>query len=94
MQDLTTANKKYYPKDATVFYDLQARQRKGEISELKKQVAIPLKVNNHLVGYYYASFTYKERGRLVVVHARARNNAYKIERELMKAIYDITIVEA
>lgn len=73
---------------------LKVLQRQGEISNLKLQVPFDLSVNGHHVTQYRADFVYEKDGEEIVEDAKGYvTPEYRIKRELMKAVHDITIFE-
>lgn len=77
---------------------LAAMERDGLISELRRQVRFPLKVNGILVCTYVADFEYRdaERGRVVQdvkSEATKRIPLFRVKKLLMKAIFNIEIQE-
>lgn len=76
---------------------LQALQRAGRISGLKRQVRFPLRVNGTLLCSYVADWTYTEKGQAVVEDfkspATAKDPVYRIKRKLMEILNNIEIRE-
>jgi hypothetical protein len=70
----------------------------GEIKDLRRQVAYPLVVNGVTVSRYTADFVYlTQDGRTVVEdtksEATAQDRSYGLRKRLVKALYNIDIVE-
>ena len=74
---------------------LASMERDGLISELRRQVRFPLKVNGLLVCTYVADFEFRDRDRKRVVQdvKGYKTREYKIKRVLMLACHGIEIVE-
>ena len=82
---------------------LQARERAGEISELRRQVPFDLHANGVKVGRYNADFSYKLDERLVIEDVKAKRRAgqksatatalYQRSKRHLRAEYGIDIVE-
>lgn len=74
---------------------LAAMERDGLISELRRQVRFPLKVNGILVCTYVADFEYRdaERGRVVQDVKGYKTDVYRIKKALMKAVHGIEVIE-
>lgn len=73
---------------------LRHLERAGEIANLKRQVVFPLVVNGHLIAKYRADFVYEMRGERIVEDSKGvRTDAYRMKRNLMKAILGVEILE-
>jgi hypothetical protein len=73
---------------------LWARKEAGVISQLRRQVRLPLVVNGVKVCDYVADFTFREGGRLVVEDAKGfRTDMYKLKARLFRACYGFDITE-
>lgn len=69
----------------------------GDITELEVHVEFPLIVEGKLIGSYICDFRYKRKGKLVVEDVKSkvtrRIEKYRLKKKLMKAIYNIEIIE-
>lgn len=73
---------------------LRERARRGEITDLRRQVRYTLAVNGVWVADYIADFTHQEHGRLVVTDAKGvKTGEYKLKKRLMKAVHNVDIQE-
>jgi hypothetical protein len=84
-------------KEASRWCVLRAMQAAGEIRTLERQRPFPFPVNGLLVCTYVADFTYMRGNCWVVEDVKSPATrviaVYRIKRNLMKAIYGITILE-
>lgn len=82
-------------KEATCAAQLQALEAAGKIHNLRYQVRYDLIVNGLKVTSYRADFTWEdEAGKEIVADAKGfRTREYKIKRNLMIALFGISIVE-
>lgn len=86
-------------KEATRFYVLAEKFKKGEISHLETQVVFPIKVNNQLICKYIADFVYYDlaSNQVVVEDVKSKFTAklplYRLKKKLMKIINNIEITE-
>jgi len=85
-------------KEADRYGVLLLLEKKGEITNLKKQVTYRLEVNGYLICKYIADFTYNIGETLVVEDTKSivtrKLRVYLIKKALMKAIYNIEIKES
>lgn len=82
-------------REARDHQDLKLLEKAGEISDIKRQVSFDLEVNGELICRYKADFTYLEKGKLVVRDTKGvRTVVYIIKRKLMKAVWNIEILES
>lgn len=85
-------------KEADRYGILLLLEKKGEITNLKKQVTYRLEVNGHLICKYIADFVYEQNGVTVTEDVKSimtrKLPVYKIKKKLMKAIYNIEIKES
>lgn len=73
---------------------LEQRAALGDISDLRRQPRYPLLSDGMHVADYIADFEYCENGRLVVEDTKGyRTATYRLKRRLMKAVYNIDILE-
>ena len=74
---------------------LRARQEKGEIRELERQVPLRLEVNGVLVARYYADFRYRlSTGEVITEDVKGqKTDVYRLKKKLVKACLGITILE-
>jgi hypothetical protein len=86
-------------REATTYQNLKMRAAAGEIQNLvadKEKLRYPLQVGDVLIGYYEADFRWTDAHTKIVVVADAKGKktaVYQIKRKLMKAIFDIDILE-
>lgn len=83
-------------KESKRYTALKMLQKLGEISELNIQVSFDLIVNNFKVAKYVADFTYKNTGddKTIVEDCKGvLTPVYRLKKKLMKAIYNIEILE-
>lgn len=84
-------------KEAGRYHDLKVMQMGGDISELKLQVEFKLAVEGKKIASYFADFTYKLNGELVVEDVKSsatrKIRTYIMKKKLMEAIYKIQIKE-
>ena len=80
--------------EARRYSELVLLERGGVISNLETQRAFELKVNGVLICRYLADFVYFENGKRMVEDTKGvRTPVYAIKRKLMRALYDIDILE-
>ncbi len=74
---------------------LKLMQMAGEIVDLRLQVAFPLAFNGVLICSYVSDFAYRTKtGNYIVEDTKGYiTREYKMKRNLMQAIYGITILE-
>ncbi len=82
--------------EATRYGELNLLQKTGQITDLRSQVAYPIKVNGVAICKYIADFQYKNiAGGLVVEDTKGDEKAvtesFKLKRKLMGAVYGIEI---
>lgn len=81
-------------KEAQRYSELRLMERAGIISDLQLQVSFPIHINGQRVTSYRADFVYQESGRRVVEDSKGYSNRlYLLKRKMMKAQYDIDILE-
>jgi Protein of unknown function (DUF1064) len=81
-------------KEATRYQDLKLAEKCGAISDLRLQVPYALRVHDMLICSYRADFQYYEDGELILEDVKGvRTREYVIKRNLMRAIYGITVRE-
>lgn len=81
-------------KEAARYVVLCDEQARGLISGLRCQVGFRLVVNDVLVCRYRCDFAYIRDGRRVVEDVKGmRTDVYKLKRNLMLAVYGVTILE-
>jgi len=77
-------------KEARRWADLSLLQRAGQISDLSRQVRLPLKVNGQLVCTFVPDFTYTENGQQVIEDTKSpitrKHPVYRIKVKLLKAL--------
>lgn len=80
-------------KEANRFVQLQMLERKGKISNLKRQVAYDLAVNGVHITRYVSDHEYDQDGAHVVEDSKGfLTPEFKIKARLMKAILGIDVV--
>jgi hypothetical protein len=102
--DKYNARKVHHP-DGYVF-DSQAEARRydelrllefgNRISGLAVHPHYPITVNGQEIGVYTPDFAYQQNGALVVEDVKSkatRTEAYRLRKKLLKALYDIDVVE-
>jgi len=73
---------------------LKILQRQGEIENLRLQVPFEIVINEHKVTTYIADFVYDKDGQEIIEDAKGFiTPEYRIKRELMKAVFNIAILE-
>src|SRR5678809_46711 len=83
-------------KEAARYQVLKLMQEARQIVHLNYQVPFALVVNKQSVCVYVADFAYTKAGRLVVEDVKSpatRTAVYQLKKKLMRACYDIEIVE-
>lgn len=81
-------------KEARRWQQLKLLEMAGHIIDLKRQVKFPFIVNDLLICSYYADFVYVGDGMKIIEDSKGvRTAIYKIKKKLMKAIYNIDILE-
>lgn len=74
--------------------ELQILERAGEITNLRRQVRVPLNVNSFHVCDYIADFVYTQGGALVIEDVKGvRTAVYRLKKKLMLAAKGIQIRE-
>ena len=84
-------------REAVRYQELLWREKANEIEALELQPRYNLVVNGLFVGFYKADFRYKDRktGNVIVEDAKGvRTSVYQLKKKLMKALYNIDIVES
>ena len=84
-------------KEAKHYEYLRMLRTIGEISALERQKTFRLEVNNQLICKYIADFAYIKNGNEIIVDVKSNYTrklpVYSIKKKLMKAIYNIDILE-
>jgi Protein of unknown function (DUF1064) len=85
-------------KEATRYQELLLMQRAGLIRNIELQPRYDLIVNSQKIGFYKADFRYKlfDTGYVVVEDVKSvatKTPVYQLKKKLIKAIYNIDIVE-
>lgn len=84
-------------KEARRWSELRLLERAGQISDLSRQVRLPLRVNDQLVCTFIPDFTYTEDGRQVVEDVKSpitrKLPAYRIKVKLLKALTGAVVRE-
>ncbi len=81
-------------KEAKRYGELKLLEKAGKIKNLQLQTQFDLIVNGMVVCRYRSDFTFMGEDGLVVEDVKGVKTAvYVIKRNLMKALYNITIVE-
>lgn len=85
-------------KEAARYATLLLLEKKGEITNLQRQVTFRLEVNGQLVCKYIADFMYAVNGVGVVEDCKSKMTrtlpVFRIKKKLMKALYNIDIKES
>lgn len=75
------------------FY-LREMQRLGKISDLQRQVEMPIVINDMEICFYRADFVYMEDGiRVVEDYKGAKTDMFILKKNLLRALYGIEIKE-
>ena len=83
-------------KEKRRYQDLVLLERAGLISNLELQPRYDLVVNGHKLGFYKADFRYKDvsKGLTIVEDVKGMRTAvYILKKKLVKALYEVDIVE-
>jgi hypothetical protein len=81
-------------KEGARYKDLKLMEQAGEIVGLQLQVRYPLVVNGTKIGSYVCDFRYETPKGIVVEDVKGyRTVIYRLKKKLMKAIYNIDIME-
>lgn len=82
--------------EATAYNNRMLAVRSGLIADLELQPRFPLVVNGVKIGDYIADFRYRNctTGAVIVEDVKGvRTPVYRLKRKLVKALYDIDILE-
>lgn len=83
--------------EAERWWELRQLERKGLISDLERQVRLPLIVQGTKVGDYIPDFRYRdEAGRVVIEDVKSeptKTAVYRLKKRIVKAQYGLEIVE-
>lgn len=78
--------------EAKRWSELRIKQMAGMISELKRQVTMPLTINGVDCGVYTADFSYVEKGELVIEESKGYfDTASKLRIKIVEALYGIKV---
>lgn len=84
-------------REAKIAHDLRVREIAGEISQLKRQTTFKFELNGILICSYRPDFSYMENGKHIISDvkstATAKDKVYIIKKKLMKAFFNIEILE-
>lgn len=83
-------------KEARHYQDLVTWQQSGQITELQRQVPFAVEINGHHIGFYYADFSFKKDGKLVVEDVKSRatkTDLYKWKKKCVEALHGVEIIE-
>lgn len=83
-------------KELVRYQDLKHQQMAGNIKSLERQKEFEIRVNDIFVCKYICDFTYYRDGQFVVEDVKSRatkTDAYKIKKNLMLAVRNISISE-
>ena len=85
-------------KELARWQELKLLEKAHMITDLKRQVRMPLIVNGIKVGTYIADAVYLENGKKIYEDVKGRRNGapyatFKLKASLMKALYDIDVAE-
>ena len=77
-------------KEARRWVELLALQRAGKLSALRRQVRIPIRVNEIVVCRYVADFVYVEAGQRIIEDVKSKitrmNPVYRLKRRMLAAM--------
>lgn len=83
--------------EAIRWWDLRQMERAGEITDLERQVRLPLIVNGVKVGTYIPDFRYRSGdGQIVIEDVKSeptKTPVYRLKKRMVAAIYGIEIRE-
>ncbi|MCP9494090.1 MAG: DUF1064 domain-containing protein [Pyrinomonadaceae bacterium MAG19_C2-C3] len=81
--------------EAVFYNELKMRQLAGEISDLELQPRFDFEINGVKIGRYTGDFRYTENGKSVVADAKGGwvSRDYPLRKKLLKALYNIDILE-
>ena len=84
-------------KEARRWAELVLMERAGRITQLRRQVAVPVVAGGEVVCEYVADAVYFEDGTKVIEDTKSpatrRNPVYRLKRKLLKALYGIDVRE-
>lgn len=81
-------------KEANRYCELKLLQQVGVIYNLELQPKFPLVVNGKKIGVYIADFSYVENGNLITEDVKGiLTPVYKLKKNLVQALYNVTILE-
>jgi len=84
-------------KEAKRYLYLKVLERGDHIQDLQLQPSFDIVVNDQHICKYIADFRYTEEGKDIIEDVKGGNATktpvYKLKKKLMKAIYDIDILE-
>ena len=85
-------------KEKNRYQELRLLERAGLIRGLELQPRYDLRVNGHKLGFYRGDFRYEEvaTGETVLEDVKSpvtRTAVYRLKKKLVKALYDVEIVE-
>lgn len=84
-------------KERARWIKLTRMQQDNEINLLQRQVAFSIDINDFHICKYYADFTYRKNGELVVEDVKSiitrKEATYRLKKKLLKACLGIEIVE-
>lgn len=81
-------------REARRYRELKMAERGGLITNLELQPKFEMVVNGHKICTYRADFVYFEDGIRTVEDSKGhRTQVYKLKKKLMKALYNIEIME-
>lgn len=81
-------------KEGARYLELKLLERSGAIARLELQPRFELVVNGFKVGTYVADFVYFENGKRIVEDVKGvRTPVYALKCKLVKAIYNVEILE-
>ncbi len=94
VQTIVDGIKFHSGKEANRYLELKLLQRAGEISDLRLQIPFEFEVNGMKICKYIADFAYQEKGKRVIEDSKGvKTDTYRIKKKLMKAIYNIEVLE-
>jgi len=82
-------------REATRYGELSILSRTGDIQDLQIHTPYKLVVNGVHICTYEADFVYLENGKRIVEDVKGMKTAvYRLKKKLMKALFDIDILES
>lgn len=81
-------------REARRYQDLDLMQRAGQITELRRQIAYPIFINDKKICDWFADFVYVKDGIRVIEDSKGwATDVYKLKKKMVEAMYSIKILE-